>query len=295
MARKAEIREFLRSRRGRLQPEAVGLPASGYRRVPGLRREEVAMLAGMSVDYYTRLEQGRVVSPSDSVLDALARTLRLEAVERAHLFALVRSPQSAPASDLAKPATIRPEVRRLLDSLKTPALVIGRGTSVLGSNALARALIADFDAMPVEERYYAHWMFANPMARNVFEDRWEGYARETVAVLRRDTSRWPKDTVLQSFIDRLSIISSEFGTWWSQHDVETHHYGSKRYNHPIVGDITVSHEASQLSEGDQYLFLYSVEAGSRSEDAMRLLESWVATEAEPKDASHATALGSRLR
>jgi transcriptional regulator with XRE-family HTH domain len=295
MARKAELREFLRSRRGRLQPEAVGLPAIGYRRVPGLRREEVAMLAGMSVDYYTRLEQGRVASPSDSVLDALARALGLEAVERAHLYALVRSSQSAPASDLANPPTIRPDVQRLLDSLKTPALVIGRGTSVLGSNALVRGLIADFDAMPLEERYYAHWLFANPVARNVFEDRWEGYARETVAVLRRDTSRWPKDTVLQAFIGRLSIISSEFGTWWSQHDVETHHYGSKRYNHPIVGDITVFHEATRLSEGDQYLFLYSVEPGSPSEDAMRLLESWVATEAEPKDASHATALGSRLR
>ena len=294
MARKAELREFLRSRRARLQPEAVGLPAFGYRRVPGLRREEVAMLAGMSVDYYTRLEQGRVVSPSDSVLDALARTLRLEAVERAHLYALVRSSQSAPASDLANPPKIRPDVRRLLDSLKTPALLIGRGTSVLGSNALVRALIADFDAMPVEERYYAHWLFANPMARHVFEDRWEGYARETVAVLRRDTSRWPKDAVLHAFIRRLSIISSEFGTWWSQHDVETHHYGSKRYKHPIVGDITVFHEATRLSEGDQYLFLYSVEPGSPSEAAMRLLESWVATEPEPEGSSHTTALGSRL-
>ncbi len=244
------------------------------------------MLAGMSVDYYTRLEQGRDLSPSDSVLDALARALRLQAVERAHLYALVRSSQSTPASDLANLPTIRPDVRRLIDFLKTPALVVGRGTSVLGSNALARALIADFDAMPVEERYYAHWLFTNPMARRVFEDRWEGYARETVAVLRRDTSRWPQDTVLQTFIGRLSIISSEFGTWWSQHDVGTHHYGSKRFNHPIVGDITVFHEATRLSDGDQYLFLYSVEPGSPSEDAMRLLESWVATEAELKDPSH---------
>jgi transcriptional regulator with XRE-family HTH domain len=244
------------------------------------------MLAGMSVDYYTRLEQGRDVSPSDSVLDALARTLRLEAVERAHLYALVRSSRSTPASNLADPPTVRPGVGRLLAFLKTPALVIGRGTSVLGSNALSRALIADFDAMPVEERYYAHWLFANPMARQVFEDRWEGYARETVAVLRRDTSRWPTDNALQAFIGRLSVISSEFGSWWSQHDVETHHYGSKRYNHPIVGDITVFHEATRLPDGDQYLFLYSVEPGSPSEDAMRLLESWVATEAELKEASH---------
>jgi transcriptional regulator with XRE-family HTH domain len=277
MARNAELREFLRSRRARLQPEAVGLHASGYRRVQGLRREELAMLAGVSVDYYTRLEQGRDLSPSDSVLDALARTLRLEPVERAHLYALVHSSQSTPALDLAHPPTIRPDVRRLLDFLKTPAVVIGRGTSVLGSNALSRALIADFDAMPVEERYYAHWLFADPMARQVFEDRWEGYARETVAVLRRDTSRWPADTVLQTFIGQLSTISSEFGAWWSQHDVETHHYGSKRYNHPIVGDITVFHEATRLSDGDQYLFLYSVEPGSPSEDAMRLLESWALT------------------
>jgi len=286
MARKAELREFLRSRRARLQPETVGLPASGYRRVPGLRREELAVLAGVSVDYYTRLEQGRDLSPSDSVLDALARALRLEAVERAHLYALVHSSQPTPASDLANPPKVRPDVRRLLAFLKTPALVVGRGTSVLGSNALSHALIADFEAMPLEERYYAHWLFADPMARQVFEDRWEGYARETVAVLRRDTSRWPNDAALQTFIGRLATVSSEFGSWWSQHDVETHHYGSKRYNHPIVGDITVFHEATRLSDGDQYLFLYSVEPGSPSEDAMRLLESWVATEAELKEASH---------
>jgi transcriptional regulator with XRE-family HTH domain len=275
MRRKGELREFLRSRRARLQPETVGLPASGYRRVPGLRREELATLAGVSVDYYVRLEQGRDLSPSDSVLDAIARALRLDGVERAHLYALVRSSGTNAVADSTSPPVIRADVRRLLDFLKIPALVIGRGTAVLGSNALSRALMADFDAMPSEQRYYAHWLFVDPAARQVFEDRWEGYARETVAVLRRDTSRWPQDVELQTLIGLLSIKSTEFRTWWSQHDVETHHFGSKRYNHPVVGDITVFHEATQLSEGDQYLFLYSVEPGSPSEDAMKGLESWV--------------------
>src|SRR4029077_884100 len=230
MAAKPELAEFLRSRRARVQPESVGLDGSGYRRVSGLRREELAMLAGVSVDYYTRLEQGRDLTPSNSVLDSLARALRLEEVERAHLYALAHSPAATwidEPSAAPKPQVVRPDVLRLIGFLKTPALVVGRGTSILASNSIARALIADFDAMDPRDRSYAFWLFSDPMARQVFEERWEGYARETVAVLRRDTGRWPRDTELRTLIGRLSIMSDDFRKWWSTHDVETHHYGSK--------------------------------------------------------------------
>jgi transcriptional regulator with XRE-family HTH domain len=251
-----------------------------------LRREELAMLAGVSVDYYIRLEQGRDLSPSNPVLDSLARALRLEEVERAHLYALAHSPAATwidEPSAAPGPQVVRPDVLRLIGFLKTPALVVGRGTSILASNPMARALIADFDAMDPDDRSYAFWLFSDPTARRVFEERWDGYARETVAVLRRDTSRWPRDTVLRTLIGRLSIVSADFREWWSTHDVETHHYGSKHFAHPLVGDITVFHEAAQLAEGDQYLFLYSVEPGSPSDDAMRLLESSVATQEEQRD------------
>jgi transcriptional regulator with XRE-family HTH domain len=283
MAAKPELAEFLRSRRARIQPESVGLDGSGYRRVPGLRREELALLAGVSVDYYIRLEQGRDLSPSNSVLDSVARALRLEEVERAHLYALVHSPAATwidEPSPVLKPQVVRPDVLQLIAYLKTPALVVGRGTSILACNSMLRALIADFDSMDPDDRSYAFWIFADPTAREVFEERWESYARETVGVLRRDTSRWPRDPALRTLIGRLSILSDDFREWWSTHDVETHHYGSKHYSHPLVGDITVFHEATQLTEGDQYLFLYSVEPGSPSEDAMRLLEALVARQAQ---------------
>jgi MmyB-like transcription regulator ligand binding domain len=237
----------------------------------------------VSVDYDTRLEQGRDLTPSNSVLDSLARALRLEEVERAHLYALAHSPAATwidEPSAAPKPQVVRPDVLRLIGFLKTPALVVGRGTSILASNSIARALIADFDAMDPRDRSYAFWLFSDPMARQVFEERWEGYARETVAVLRRDTGRWPRDTELRTLIGRLSIMSDDFRKWWSTHDVETHHYGSKHFSHPLVGDITVFHEATQLAEGDQYLFLYSVEPGSSSEAAMRLLESSLTAQKE---------------
>jgi transcriptional regulator with XRE-family HTH domain len=193
MAAKPELAEFLRSRRARIQPESVGLDGSGYRRVPGLRREELALLAGVSVDYYIRLEQGRDLSPSNSVLDSVARALRLEDVERAHLYALVHSPAATwidEPSAVLKPQLVRPDVLRLIGFLKAPALVVGRGTSILACNSMLRALIADFDSMAPDDRSYAFWLFSDPMARQVFEERWESYARETVGVLRRDTSRW---------------------------------------------------------------------------------------------------------
>jgi transcriptional regulator with XRE-family HTH domain len=275
MARKVGLREFLRTRRARIRPQDVGLAVSGYRRVPGLRREELAALAGISVDYYVRLEQGRDLCPSDSVLDALARALRLDAVERTHLYDLARSDQ-APAVVETETAALRPNVRRLLDYLDAPALVVGRGTVVLGSNALSRALMTDFDDLPPGQRYFAQWIFLDPIPRELYLD-WEIPARETVGVLRRDVARHPEDSALHSLIGELSAGSAQFRDWWADHDVDTHNSGTKRYNHPIAGELTVFHEATQLHDDEQWLYLYWVEPGSRSEQAMRLLGSWAAT------------------
>src|SRR5262249_53101313 len=205
MSRKAELREFLRVRRARRRPEDVGTQTIGQRRVPGLRREELASLAGMSVDYYVRLEQGRDLTPSPSVLDALARALRLDDVEREHLYSLIRPaapPLAGPdagASAAGGPAPIRAGVRLLLDGIPTPALVIGRRVDILATNRMARAMLADFDARPVRDRNHARWIFLDPATRDLYVD-WPVVARENVAILRRDAGRYPHDTELQALI-----------------------------------------------------------------------------------------------
>jgi transcriptional regulator with XRE-family HTH domain len=285
MTKKAELREFLRVRRGRLRPEDVGIQSVGQRRVPGLRREEIASLAGMSVDYYTRLEQGRDLTPSPSVLDALARALRLDDIEREHLYSLVRpaAPPTPAGSAAGEPAAIRPGVRLLLDSIPTPAFVIGRRLDILATNRMARAMLGDFDAKPVRDRNHARWIFLDPATRDLYVD-WPVVARENVAILRRDAGRYPHDTELQALIGELSVASPEFRTWWADHDVLARSYGTKRYNHPIVGPMTIQYEASALGDEDQVLYIYSVEPGTPSADAMALLGSWAAT--EDRDASH---------
>jgi transcriptional regulator with XRE-family HTH domain len=293
MTRKAELREFLRVRRARLRPEDVGIQTTGQRRVPGLRREEIASLAGMSVDYYVRLEQGRDLTPSPSVLDALARALRLDDVEREHLYSLVRpaAPPTLAGPDAGGsaadgPAPIRPGVRLLLDGIPTPAFVIGRRLDILATNRMARAMLADFDARPVRDRNHARWIFLDPATRDLYVD-WPVVARENVAILRRDAGRYPHDTELQALIGELSVASPEFRTWWAEHDVLARSYGTKRYHHPVVGPITVHYEASALGDEDQVLYVYSVEPGTPSADAMALLGSWAATEDRGSSGDHA--------
>ncbi len=286
MSRKAELREFLRVRRARLQPEDVGIQSTGQRRVPGLRREEIASLAGMSVDYYVRLEQGRDLTPSPSVLDALARALRLDDVEREHLYSLVRPAAPPHRSAPHGPASIRPGVRLLLDGIPTPAFVIGRRLDILATNRMARAMLADFDARPVRDRNHARWIFLDPATRDLYVD-WPVVARENVAILRRDAGRYPHDTELQALIGELSVASPEFRTWWAEHDVLARSYGTKRYRHPVVGPITVHYEASALGDEDQVLYVYSVEPGTPSADAMALLGSWAATEDRGASGDHA--------
>ena len=275
MAARTELGEFLRASRAAASPDAVGLGsgAASGRRVPGLRREEVALLAGVSVDYYTRLEQGRHASPSASVVEALARALGLDAAGRAHLADLARPGRRTP--ERAAVQRVRPAVHRVLDSLVDhPALVLGRRTDVLASNALASALITDWERLPARQRNYARWMLLDPAAREAFED-WEAVAADVVGTLRLDAGRHPDDPRLAELVGELAIRSPEFRGWWQDHRVHERTHGTKRMRHPAVGALTVHYEALALpGDPDQTLFVYTTDPGSASHDGLRLLASW---------------------
>ncbi|MDX6316291.1 MAG: hypothetical protein QOF44_5755 [Streptomyces sp.] len=278
----AELREFLRSRRARITPEEVGLsPQPGTRRVPGLRREEVAQLAGVSVDYYVRLERGRGVNVSESVLDALARALRLTDTERSHLFAVAR-PTRARHRPMA-PQRVRPGLYRMLETLtEIPAMVIGLRMDVLATNRLARALLVDFDALPHRERNMARFLFLDEAARELYVD-WEATARGTVASLHLYAGRNPHDPHLAELIGELSLRDRDFRRWWADHDVLLRTHGAKRYHHPVVGDLVLDYEAlTPTGDPDQTLGLHTAEPGSPSEQALRLLASWTSESAAPR-------------
>lgn len=273
-----ELRAFLRSRRARVTPDQLGLPViSGHRRVPGLRREELAQAAGVSVDYYVRLEQGRNHTVSAQVLDAVAGVLRLDETERAHLFDLAKPSRRARQRNRgARPQRVRPGVHLLLDMLSVPAFIVGRRLDVLAANPLARALLCDFEALQPRERNHARWIFLDPVSRERYVD-WEAVARDNVASLRLDAGRHPDDPVLNELIGELSVKSPEFRAWWADHDVLQRTHGVKRYRHPIAGEIEISYEALSLGDDpDQTLFIYSVQPGSRSAQGLDLLASWVA-------------------
>ena len=277
----AELREFLRSRRARLTPEEAGLiPAPGTRRVPGLRREEVARLAGVSVDYYVRLERGRHVNVSEAVLDAIARALRLDDAERSHLFAVAR-PVRAGSRPLP-PQRVRPGLYRVLETLtETPALVIGRRTDVLATNRMARALYTDFDALPYRERNMSRFVFLDESARALYAD-WEATARTSVATLHLYAGSHPHDPRLAALIGELSLRDEDFRRWWADHDVTRRTFGSKRFHHPVVGDLTLDYEAlAVIGDPDQTLGIYTAEPGSASEEALRLLSSWTGEPVTP--------------
>ncbi|MEU1502200.1 helix-turn-helix transcriptional regulator [Streptomyces sp. NPDC005732] len=280
----AELGAFLRSRRAQVRPQDAGVvPTGTARRVPGLRREEVAYLAGVSVDYYARLEQGRQQNVSDAVLDAVARALDLDDVERRHLLDLARR-QTAPAGRRGPepPQRLRPEVHQMLDLLgeSAPALVMGRRMDVLTTNRLARVLIRDFDALPHRERNMAAFQFLDPAARDLYAD-WEAVATDSVAMLRLYAGRHPDDPLLTDLIGRLSIKSPEFRTWWGSHQVREKTHGTKRYRHPLVGEITVSYEVFTFAgDPDQTLCAYTPKPGTSTE-ALHLLASWTAPPVGP--------------
>ena len=272
-----ELGLFLKSRRARVRPEDVGLQAYGRRRVTGLRREELAQLAGVSVDYYVRLEQGRAGHPSEGVLDAIARVLRLDDAERAHLFDLSRPVRRRRSSPTER---VRPGVRRLLETVPhLPAMVIGRRMDVLAWNRLAAALLADWGTLPREQRNTARHFFLDAGARELYSD-WEESARATVAWLRLAAGRHPDDVGVAELIGELSMKSEEFRRLWPRHDVREKTHGTKRFQHPIVGSLTLAYESLALpGDGDQTLVVYTAEPGSSSETALRLLAS--AAEPEP--------------
>ena len=272
---KTELRDFLRSRRARLTPEAAGLaPHPGSRRVPGLRREEVAQLAGVSVDYYVRLERGRNPHVSDAVLDAVARALRLDDAERGHLFTLARP--SRTQHQAAQPQRVRPGLYQVLDSLRDiPALITGRRLDILAGNRMARALHTDFDARPHRDRNMARYIFLDPAARKLY-DNWPAAARSLVAILHVDAGRHPDDPQLAALIADLSQRDDDFRRWWTSHDVLNNTHGTRLYHHPVVGSLTLDYEVfSPAGDEDQRLVLHTAEPGSPSERGLHQLARWV--------------------
>jgi transcriptional regulator with XRE-family HTH domain len=282
MTTAGELDEYLKALRARTRPEDVGLPSAGpNRRVPGLRREELAQLAGVSVDYYTRLEQGRNQHPSHSVIEAVATALRLDPAERTHLLNLARD--GMPAPRMASPAQrVRPEMLDLLDALTDqPAFIVGRRTDVLASNPLARALIADWYAMPARERNYVRWMVLAPEPRTLYPD-WARVAAEAVGTLRLDAGRHPDDTATRNLVGELAMKSDDFRRWWADHRVVERSHGTKRMRHPVVGALEIRYEAMNLpGDPDQTLFIYTTRQHSPSHDAMLLLSSWLASKDDP--------------
>jgi transcriptional regulator with XRE-family HTH domain len=290
MAKNGELREFLRTRRARVLPEDVGIETSGQRRVPGLRREEVAMLAGVSLDYYARLEQGRDLQPSDQVLDAVARALRLAEVERTYLHNLVRSTVAASEpADLEVPP-VDAGLRLMLDSLEIPGFIIDLRGDVHAMNRIGRAMLVGLEPMPSAASSHPRWLFLDPSTRVLFTD-WEMIARSSVAVLREAAGRYPRDAALHALIGELSVTSPEFRTWWADHDVDQRCRGLKRFHHPVVGELAVHTEALQLQDAHRWLFAYAAEPGSRSAEAMRLLGTWAATQDAEEAAGRALERG----
>ncbi|MFF5202054.1 helix-turn-helix domain-containing protein [Micromonospora parva] len=281
MERNTALRDFLRSRRAQVSPAQAGLIDGSGRRVPGLRREEVAALAGVSVDYYMRLEQGRNVSPSDSVLDSLATALRLSPAQRAQLYLLVRGRSKHEADSV--PGN-HPNITGLLRAVAVPAIVVGRGSEVIGANALHRELTTDFDTFPLERRYYAYWLFADAGAREVMVT-WEHSARETVGVLRAAVTRFPEDRRLHRLVENLNAGSPEFRELWDEHDVATPAPGVKVYRHPLIGLLALRQVAAQLAD-DVWLYLYWADPGTDAEATLQRLRDVVADALSRPSAPH---------
>jgi transcriptional regulator with XRE-family HTH domain len=281
MDTRSEIREFLTSRRARITPEQAGLRTygAGPRRVPGLRREEVALLAGVSVDYYTRLERGNASGVSDTVLEALTRALQLDDAERAHLFDLARATQTSTSRRRRRSQQrIRPSVQHMLDAMAgVPAFVRNGRLDILGANRLGRALYsAHFDS-PAQPPNTARFVFLDDRAVTFYTD-WDRVAHDVVAILRAEAGRDPYDRELSDLIGELSTRCELFRTLWAAHNVRTHDTGVKRFHHHLVGELTVSFEAMELvADPGLTMFVYSAEPGSKSAQALNLLASWTAT------------------
>lgn len=281
---RSDIRDFLTSRRAKLAPERVGLPASGRRRVPGLRREEVAALAGVSTEWYTRLEKGHIGGVSESVLEAVAQALLLNEDERTYLLDLARAARPARRrSPRRKDVKIPSAVQWMVDSMTmAPAFVRDGRLDVVASNALCRALYSPmFDSDTTGDRgcaNFARYFFLDPGSADFFVD-WEEGARATVAVLRAEAGREPHDRALRELVGELSTLSPDFRTMWASHDVRIRHEGVKRLDHPDVGRLEMTFRSLNLPLPQQAvhdLIIYTAEPGTPSEDRLKLLASWTA-------------------
>jgi transcriptional regulator with XRE-family HTH domain len=267
MIRADELGAFLRSRRERVAPELVGLDPGPRRRVPGLRREELAQLVHVSADYVVRLEQGRVGRPSPEIVDGLARALMLDDAERRHLFRLAGASEPAVAGD---GTMVRPGLALLVRSLEpSPAVLLSRRLDLLAWNPTAEALLGPFGG----ERSYARLVFCDPRTRSLHAD-WEEAARQTVALLRFAAARHPGDAALGALVDELRAADPRVGGWWDAHDVAQKSHGTKHYRHPQVGDLTLHYEALVLAEdGDQILTIYAAAPGSTNGERLAALSA----------------------
>ncbi|MHB1837036.1 MAG: helix-turn-helix transcriptional regulator, partial [Solirubrobacteraceae bacterium] len=265
----------------------AGLPSYGQRRVPGLRREEVASLAGVSVEYYKRLERGNATGGSDQVLDALADALRLDDAERTHLFDLARAAGRARVASPQRRRTgsasqrVRPAVQRILDSIDAPATVSNMRCDYLAANPLGRALYAPLFDSREQPPNSARFTFLDPAAQEFFTD-WEKAAKDLVAALRQTAGRNPYDRALSDLVGELSTRSDAFRTWWAAHNVRYHQTGTKRLHHPVVGDLELDYEVMQIAADTELRpAIFTAEPGSHSQQALDLLASWAATPAQP--------------
>lgn len=286
---KKDLREFLTTRRAKLTPELVGLPDfGGRRRVPGLRREEVALIAGMSVEYYVRLERGNATGVSEAVLEGIARALQLDDAEQTHLYDLVRTANEGSIPRLRRTANsqrgISASLQQLLDAMKdVPAFVQNGRLDVLATNNLGRALFSPMYEQPQRPPNFGRFVFLDPRAETFYRD-WNTTAAQTVALLRAESGRSPHSRALSDLVGELSTRSQSFSALWSAHNVREHRTGTKNIIHPVVGILDINYEAMQLaSVPGLQLIAYSAPPGSPAADALKMLASWGATQVEQPD------------
>ncbi|CAN7210811.1 helix-turn-helix transcriptional regulator [Microbacterium foliorum] len=289
MDNRSEVREFLMTRRARVAPESVGIPAGGNRRVAGLRRSEAAALAGVSVEYYAKLERGAIAGASAAVLDALASALQLDDAERAHLLDLARAADGIPSSGRsrrrsAKPGGARPSLQWALSSI-TDAIAFVRDPrqNLVATNDLARAFYSPVIGDGGRTPNLARFQFLDPAARDFYPD-WDLFAEMCVAIMRAEAGRDPHDKGLQDLVGELSTRSETFRRLWAAHDVRIHGAGTKRFQHPLVGELTLAYEELAITaEPGNVLLVYTAEPGSPSAERLALLASWSMTQrsAEP--------------
>ena len=287
MDNRAQVREFLISRRERISPARAGLPAYGEsnRRVKGLRREEVALLAGVSIDYYVRMERGNLAGASDAVLDGIASALQLDEAERAHLFDLARAAQPAPSRQRRrKTSGVTDGIQQILDAITdAPAWVRNARHDMLAANRLACALYAPVLADPRRPANNARFVYLDPAAREFFAD-WERAADDIAAMLRSEAGRNPHDKQLIELIGELSTRSEEFRSRWAAHNVRFHRTGHKCLHHPVVGPLDLNFEAMEFpAHPGLTLLAYTAAAGTPTADSLKMLASWAATAEQAGD------------